>query len=327
MPPKKAPAFQLYVRDFLTDCQAMTPEEVGVYIRLLCYAWIGTEGAPQAHLVDDAEILQRLAGVSPEDWQRVGKPVMRRFMKAGAGLLTQKRLLETLEEQSAAAERRANAARQRWANSGESRQASAPTPKPQPAARPKAAEPEPIGHEIDGFQEFMSLHPNPGNEIEAMRAWMDTGPNAPPAFRRPPQAELMELLRAQVEAKSASGDPNWRSYFKLAKNWLATAEWKTKIVARRRRPDNPVAAIGEAMLRPREEAPTREPIDQLRDAIEGRAELSPVARNVVLARILAEAEAGPRRPKPWHAALGLKVDDDLGELTPDRLARLAPLVA
>lgn len=36
---KKAPAFQFYTKDFIVDVQAWTNEEVGAYIRLLCYQW------------------------------------------------------------------------------------------------------------------------------------------------------------------------------------------------------------------------------------------------------------------------------------------------
>jgi uncharacterized protein YdaU (DUF1376 family) len=36
---RKAPAFQLYVDDFLAGTMCMTAEEVGVYIRLLCLQW------------------------------------------------------------------------------------------------------------------------------------------------------------------------------------------------------------------------------------------------------------------------------------------------
>jgi len=43
----KPPAFQFYPKDFLTDpkVQMMTDEEVGIYIKLLCYCWLD-EGLP-----------------------------------------------------------------------------------------------------------------------------------------------------------------------------------------------------------------------------------------------------------------------------------------
>lgn len=39
MAPQKSPAFQFYPKDFLTGTATMSLQEVGAYMRLLCYAW------------------------------------------------------------------------------------------------------------------------------------------------------------------------------------------------------------------------------------------------------------------------------------------------
>lgn len=231
---KKSPAFQFYPRDFLVDTQAMTAEAVGVYIRLLSFAWVGVEGAPQAHLVDDQETLRLLANVSPEQWQRVSAAVMKKFTKPGGGLIAQKRMLEIRDEQEAAAERRAQAARRRWDGSKDEPEPPKPkrsAPIQTPAPPPKLE--EPVGADIDGFQRFIAVYPNPGNEMQAMRAWHGSGPAAPPAVRRPPDDELLSKLEAQIAAKETSGDPGWRAYFPHAKNWLANAGWNDRIVKAR----------------------------------------------------------------------------------------------
>lgn len=54
----KAPAFQFYAGDFLVGTAMMTAEEVGGYIRLLCYQW--TQGS----IPDDDATIMRLAGCS-----------------------------------------------------------------------------------------------------------------------------------------------------------------------------------------------------------------------------------------------------------------------
>lgn len=55
--PRKAPAFQLYVDDFLAGTSDMTAEEVGGYIRLLCHQW--TKGG----IPDDEDRAGRMAGL------------------------------------------------------------------------------------------------------------------------------------------------------------------------------------------------------------------------------------------------------------------------
>jgi uncharacterized protein YdaU (DUF1376 family) len=59
----KAPSFQFYADDFIGGTCAMTPAEVGAYLRLLCYQW-GQGSIPQS----DPDKLARIAGgpVSPD---------------------------------------------------------------------------------------------------------------------------------------------------------------------------------------------------------------------------------------------------------------------
>lgn len=50
----KPPAFQFYAADFLVDTAGMSPEQVGSYMRLLCFAWVNggipTEKTQQAQI-------------------------------------------------------------------------------------------------------------------------------------------------------------------------------------------------------------------------------------------------------------------------------------
>lgn len=85
----KPPAFQFYVSDFLTGTARFTAEEVGAYIRLLCYQWdcggISEEDVPQ------------LTGVLSEKLGRV----LAKFSANGDGLLKNKRLEIVRKEQIA----------------------------------------------------------------------------------------------------------------------------------------------------------------------------------------------------------------------------------
>jgi len=71
MPSERAPAFQFYANDFLTDEQqaAMTLEQVGVYIRLLCYCWreqtIPDEPAKVALMVGGGITARRMSAIWP----------------------------------------------------------------------------------------------------------------------------------------------------------------------------------------------------------------------------------------------------------------------
>jgi uncharacterized protein YdaU (DUF1376 family) len=55
---KASPAFQFYPQDFLVGTAMLSAEEVGAYIRLLCYSWTH-DGLP-----NDPAQLSRLAGAS-----------------------------------------------------------------------------------------------------------------------------------------------------------------------------------------------------------------------------------------------------------------------
>lgn len=78
---RKAPAFRFYSDDFLAGTFAMSNEQVGLYIRLLCLEW--SQGSI------DAETARQLAGDMADD-KLAG--VLAKFDDTGAGRLTNARL-------------------------------------------------------------------------------------------------------------------------------------------------------------------------------------------------------------------------------------------
>lgn len=64
---RKPPAFQFYAGDFISDglVQAMTLEERGAHISLLCHAWMD-EGIPQS-----PERLARLLGIDRKRFEKL----------------------------------------------------------------------------------------------------------------------------------------------------------------------------------------------------------------------------------------------------------------
>lgn len=89
----KAPAFQFYVKDYLTDHDVvlMTLEQQGAYVRLLCHQWL--EGSIPA----DQEILARLLTVSRSRMKVIWAGIGMKFRDAGDGRLANERLTRSKE--------------------------------------------------------------------------------------------------------------------------------------------------------------------------------------------------------------------------------------
>ena len=84
------PYFPFYVDDFISDSavDAMTNEELGVYVRLLCKAW---KESPVGTVPDDDELLAKWCRMKPSSWRRVKTAVLRAFV-LGDGRWHQKRM-------------------------------------------------------------------------------------------------------------------------------------------------------------------------------------------------------------------------------------------
>jgi uncharacterized protein YdaU (DUF1376 family) len=104
MAKQQAPAFQLYAQDFLAGTADMTPDQVGVYIRLLCHQWI-RKGLPN----DDA-ILSRLSGAETD----VLSIVRKKFSEKKNGLLQNKRLEIERKKQREYSRKQAENANKGW---------------------------------------------------------------------------------------------------------------------------------------------------------------------------------------------------------------------
>jgi uncharacterized protein YdaU (DUF1376 family) len=88
MSKSNSPAFQFYPSDFISGTIHMSPEEVGAYIRLLCYQW-EHEAIP-----DEIKILIRITGAK----KATIVEVLKKFTKSEKGLINH-RLKKSLEEQ------------------------------------------------------------------------------------------------------------------------------------------------------------------------------------------------------------------------------------
>lgn len=100
----KDPAFLFYSSDFLTGTMMMTDQEVGQYIRLLCYQH------QAGHF--DATAMQRLCGGNPSASLRA------KFITDGAGLFFNERLEAEVIKRKAHSEKQRDNANKRWQSNG-----------------------------------------------------------------------------------------------------------------------------------------------------------------------------------------------------------------
>lgn len=81
----KPPAFQFYAADFALDTQAMSPDAVGVYVRLLCYAWVN------GSIPLDRSEQARIGGVTPRKLEGIWEALDRCWESNGNGGLVNPR--------------------------------------------------------------------------------------------------------------------------------------------------------------------------------------------------------------------------------------------
>lgn len=83
MPREASPAFQFYPQDFLSDANvmAMSAEERGVYIVLLCHCWI------HGFVPKDLKALRRIAGYDGNNWPRTWNSVQHCFRSTPTGFV------------------------------------------------------------------------------------------------------------------------------------------------------------------------------------------------------------------------------------------------
>lgn len=89
----KAPAFQLYAADFYMDTNGWTPEEIGIYFRLLMHEWV-SGGLP-----NDPKRLASISQCSYKKFQFGWEIIQKKFIQNGNGLLINKRLEIARQEQ------------------------------------------------------------------------------------------------------------------------------------------------------------------------------------------------------------------------------------
>jgi uncharacterized protein YdaU (DUF1376 family) len=105
--PDELPYMRLWVNDLLGDppVLAMTPEDFGVYVKLLCIAWV--EGGIPVDPVRRA----RMAGITPRKLERIWPAMEAKWESNGNGHLVNPRQERERDDAVAAHQRRVKAGR------------------------------------------------------------------------------------------------------------------------------------------------------------------------------------------------------------------------
>ena len=85
---KPPESFPFFYEDFLNGTSYMSPEEVGIYVRLLCYQW-SKGGVPS-----DEEMLFRIAGLQQASNKLATSITKGKFLKDSDGILRNQRLAQ-----------------------------------------------------------------------------------------------------------------------------------------------------------------------------------------------------------------------------------------
>lgn len=162
----KAPAFQFYPADFLVGVALFTNEEIGVYIRLLCYQW------NHGRLPKDSKMIARLAVTTEKKILKV----LHKFESDTNGFFNQRLEIER-KKQEDYRNRQALNGQRRWVGNAK------PHSKPNPIAQ--GLEQHDAGNALQssvfslqntpisprGFQEFWDAYPKKKARGSAIKAW------------------------------------------------------------------------------------------------------------------------------------------------------------
>ena len=105
----KPPSFDFFPDDFIAGTYHLTPEAVGIYVRLLCFQW------NNGSIPSDENELARIAGVDADAMRTHMRTVVLKFMQDECGGLKNARLEREREHKLSVIEKSKAAADSRWA--------------------------------------------------------------------------------------------------------------------------------------------------------------------------------------------------------------------
>lgn len=199
--------------------EAMTTEEVGAYMLLLCKAWRET---PPATLPDDDRLLRAWTRTTPERWAELKPGVLAPFTLVN-GRWAQRKLRETYDRAAQRLRSYQNRGRLGGSASAQLRHSSS-TNYSLSSSSPSCQEggagetkPPP------GFERFLSVYPDKSFPLEALGVWLD--------LNLEPQTEaIVKAVRQQVQAATHAKNTNgFAPQFRHPARWLESGGWMTVV--------------------------------------------------------------------------------------------------
>jgi len=167
---KTPPAFQFYAADFLGGTAAMTAEEAGIYIRLLCHQWVN------GHLPCEPQRLGIIGGYCSSTSSL--ETVLTKFVKGDDGFLRNEKLEKVRREQIAYRNKQAANGAKRWLRNA----------KPMPS---HVLEGMPNGSQTDALSSLTSLLSSPDSQLP------NSQPEIPATGQAPNDAQRKKALRRE----------------------------------------------------------------------------------------------------------------------------------
>lgn len=150
----KPPAFQFYAADFLMGTATMSAEEVGAYIRLLCFQW------DSGSIPDDDATIARLGGCAGN---AVAK-IRQKFRVDHDGLRNVRLEIERTKQRLFRDKQAENGAK-RWAGNAK------PVPSHEPNTCSPSPSPSPVSDSVSRKRKVAAL-PLPFSSVEFSDAWV-----------------------------------------------------------------------------------------------------------------------------------------------------------
>jgi len=208
---EKAPAFQFYPKDFLTDVNvaSMTLHELGAYTKLLCLCWL--EGSLPA----EVDALARLCRVSPTCFGRLW-PALAPCFTVVNGRLIQGRLERERQKQEAYRALKVEAGRKGGRPKAEGKQRlSRGEAKQSPPSSSSSSSPISDLQEVPdrakepryppAFQGFWATYPRKVGKVAALKAWRSLNPHKTPStkWERPSHGRFINPSGRKTVARSS----------------------------------------------------------------------------------------------------------------------------
>lgn len=238
------PAFLLYASDFMGDenVMAMDNRAVGVYIKLMCFAW------QECGVPDDPDMLRRMVKESETQWPDIWAQIKRCFSDAKAMLkrgisktqvqpdrlyvfrLEIERARQTeLRERYVSAGKKGGIAKQAKLKPSYSSAIASPLevevesesflkPPISPTGGQKRTRKKSELVSAEGFDDFWATWPKKDAKVDAIKAWNQIAPDA----------ELQGQIIAAVKLQMKANGPlaRERQFIPLPASWLNGKRWE-----------------------------------------------------------------------------------------------------